>query len=456
MKRTGSVDKGLEKFAGAMRSGFDNFARMVSGGDNAPLSGGQFAKLSSFIRCLDPADFGSVLEILDKYGAPYFPPSAPVEMLKELPVPCARELLALAETGIVDSRTKVSDPDAKDSDSSDPEAKAVAARSAKVAKQPRSPLKSLLMPMRQQKIAQKDGGDLKASRQEVATLQRMLESKMRSISDLNQQLASTIVRAQNAEADLNLYKRRIDLLSTDYADMGKKLQKLDAEVNSLKLEKAELVTLLSAAETRATSAEEKADAREGALGVPRNLALDDLKQVIAVANAKVGYVLPASGDGEDVAKAAEKNTALIDQAQVDSLRYMHVWLMDAIRKQEELRRAKDTALLDVADLKERNEELVHQQALTEKQHSSEIFELSHLREESQHQALAIARLKQEVADREASYARMEAMHARLLETNRSYAADQIQFRDTMASEFDAVVAVKNEALATAQNAEEKV
>ena len=205
MNRRGStVDEGLEKFAGAMRSGFQDFAKLVVGGDKAPLTHAQYARLSDSIQRLDPDDFSGILEILDRYSAPYFPPSAPVAMLKELPLECARELLACLEHGMV-GKTKPGDHAAQravasvdgdgnndgDDDNNgagggdgpstaagagassssasgstaDSARKAIAARSAFGAAQQPLPLKSLLFGA--PKSLPKDGGDLTASRQEV-------------------------------------------------------------------------------------------------------------------------------------------------------------------------------------------------------------------------------------------------------------------------------------------------
>ena len=83
-------------------------------------------------------------------------------------------------------------------------------------------------------------------------------------------------------------------------------------------------------------------------------------------------------------------------------------------------------------------------------------QLGHLREDNNKQAMELARLRQEIADRDESLARMEAMHARLLQANRDYAADQIQFRESMAREFEAAAAVKDDALKRADVAREKV
>ena len=46
-------------------------------------------------------------------------------------------------------------------------------------------------------------------------------------------------------------------------------------------------------------------------------------------------------------------------------------------------------------------------------------QLQHLRSEDRRKSLEVARLKQEVSDRDDSLARMEAMHGKLLEARRS-------------------------------------
>ncbi len=46
------------------------------------------------------------------------------------------------------------------------------------------------------------------------------------------------------------------------------------------------------------------------------------------------------------------------------------------------------------------------------------WQLGHLREENRRWAAEVARLKQEVADRDEALARMETMHSRLRDANR--------------------------------------
>ena len=304
MNRKQSVDDGLEQFAGVMRSGFEGLARLIDG-KNKGLSNAQYVKLSNDIRQLDEHSFHGLLEILDRYGAAYFPPSAPVEMLKELPTDCARELIACLDHGLLTADSSQTDTTANQN-SQVPPSKTPAAQRAIAARNTAfrntSPMKSFLTPLRTPKPDAK----------ETAALQRMLEDKVQAIGDLNQQLASTIVRAQNAEADLNLYKRRLELLSSDYADMGKKLQKLQSTVDTQHLEKAELATLLRAAQARVTAAENEANAKAESKTFGPKLGLEDLKEVLAVASQPVTN--DRNKDGS--LQLTRQSTAVVDQAKV--------------------------------------------------------------------------------------------------------------------------------------------
>lgn len=461
-RRASKIDENFEKFAGAVRNQFEGFAKMIATPkDQKLISHGQYLHMSKLIRALEPSDFHKLLQVLDRYEVPYFHPTAPVETLKELPLACTRELLACLEHGLFiedrmnnsTSEHEASEVCQTDSEEHSPKPATSSNNSKEFVSQSRfKGIRNLFAPVAlgsSLPMKKNTNDTIEKCTHEIAALQRILEEKMRNNNDLKQQLASALVRAQNAESDMNFYKKRVETCNNENTKLVQSMQKLHSAACTLELERTALKTLLEAAEAKIKSAESVIDTQKMQLHKPPKLAITDIKEMIAIANNE-NHQAVISNESNKI------KTSIITKAKVDSLHYMQGWLMDSIRQNEEIRTTNELLQSEIESMQSvitKNESHLGDM---KSEYDSACSAVKNLGQENEDLKNEMKKLQLEIENRDKAQARMESMYVHLKEANEQYAVEQINFRNTITSQFNEAIKLKEEAIKQQQQAEDKV